>query len=181
MIIDDDLHAKMCMKIPAGGRLTAVMDCCTSSFSTLVFLGSYSHLLVQGHSGTGLDLPYEYLPSGMADTSSGKKGKKVKKAKKAKKSKKGGGGGPVQDGYLPGTTPGDCMLFSGCRYVFFFFLQASMLPSSFCSPLPSSFFDSDDQTSADAVIGGKATGAMTWVRSFNSFPPSCFLENSQLF
>lgn len=115
MIIDDDLHAKMCMKIPAGGRLTAVMDCC--------------------HSGTGLDLPYEYLPSGMADTSSGKKGKKVKKAKKAKKSKKGGGGGPVQDGYLPGTTPGDCMLFSGCR---------------------------DDQTSADAVIGGKATGAMTW-------------------
>lgn len=37
MIVDDDLHAKMCMKIPAGCRLTAVMDCCMFIFLSFHF------------------------------------------------------------------------------------------------------------------------------------------------
>ena len=113
-----------------------------------------------GHSGTGLDLPYEYHPSGTISSvggsghgSSGKKGKKAKKVK-AKKGKKGGGGGGYGgpsgydgSGYLPGTTYGDVMLFSGCR---------------------------DDQTSADATIGGKSTGAMTWALT------TCLTKNKQI-
>lgn len=109
-----------------------------------------------GHSGTGLDLPYEYNPSGVISTGSGgggKKGKKGKKQKKQKKKSKGGGayGGPTSSSFQPGTTPGDCMLFSGCR---------------------------DDQTSADATIGGKATGAMTWAFTtvLNSHPQLSYLE-----
>jgi len=42
-IVDDVLHDKLCKNIPAGAKLIAVMDCC--------------------HSGTGLDLPYEYDPA----------------------------------------------------------------------------------------------------------------------
>lgn len=92
-----------------------------------------------------MDLPYEYHPSGTISSSggsggkAGKKGKKDKKAKKGKKGKGGGSSGPSgydpSSGYLSGTTHGDVMLFSGCR---------------------------DDQTSADATISGKSTGAMTW-------------------
>lgn len=37
-IIDDDLHRDMCMKIPAGCRLTAVMDCCMFSPLLVTFL-----------------------------------------------------------------------------------------------------------------------------------------------
>jgi len=39
-IVDDDIHAYLAMGVPPGAKLTAVMDCC--------------------HSGTGMDLPYEY-------------------------------------------------------------------------------------------------------------------------
>eukprot|EP00127_Corallochytrium_limacisporum_P004519 Clim_evm19s166 gene=Clim_evmTU19s166 len=41
-IIDDDLKRYMADALPAGARLFCVMDCC--------------------HSGTGMDLPYEYQP-----------------------------------------------------------------------------------------------------------------------
>jgi len=39
-IVDDELWGRLVYKVPSGVRLTAVMDCC--------------------HSGTGLDLPYDY-------------------------------------------------------------------------------------------------------------------------
>jgi hypothetical protein len=40
-IIDDEMHWIMVRPLPAGCRLTAIMDCC--------------------HSGSALDLPYEYV------------------------------------------------------------------------------------------------------------------------
>merc|ERR1712125_56000 len=137
---DDELHEILVAPLPAGCKLTSLMDCC--------------------HSGTGLDLPYVHnLPSsgmsggsGSGGHSSGPGGfplnelmginsvgglvnfgmKQAKKKKKKKKKKKYSNSTP---GELPGTPKADVMLYSGCR---------------------------DDQTSADTSIQGEATGAMTW-------------------
>ena len=43
MIVDDEMHRRMVRPLPPGCRLTAVFDCC--------------------HSGSALDLPYEYVSS----------------------------------------------------------------------------------------------------------------------
>jgi metacaspase-1 len=121
-IIDDELHARMCMRLPLGCRLTAIMDAC--------------------HSGSGLDLPYEiFAPSASANFQKKaqsklekKRMKKLKKQqKKQKKQKKMGGAAAA--GNLPGTTHAHVIGFSGCK---------------------------DDQTSADASIGGQSSGAMTY-------------------
>jgi len=44
-IIDDDLHSFLAARVPSGCKLTCMMDCC--------------------HSGTGMDLPYEYKAGGV--------------------------------------------------------------------------------------------------------------------
>ena len=80
--------------LPAGSKLTALMDCC--------------------HSGTGLDLPYVYSLnssfSGIISTSltSKIKSKAKKKFLKTISNVFGGGVGGSWSG-------GDCILFSGCR------------------------------------------------------------------
>lgn len=85
-IIDDLLYEILVEPLPAGCKLTSLMDCC--------------------HSGTGLDLPYVHnLPSFSGQTQKKKK-KKIKK-KKSKKVQK--------QGELPGTSAADVMLYSGCR------------------------------------------------------------------
>jgi len=43
MIVDDEMHWIMVKPLPPGCRLTAIFDCC--------------------HSGSVLDLPYEYVPN----------------------------------------------------------------------------------------------------------------------
>lgn len=122
-IIDDDIHLTVATPLPEGVRLTALFDAC--------------------HSGTGMDLPYCYLPNGqvkhsinvkqmasdaMGIRSSFLKGDKLGAAKqlfnmvqpKQKREK---------------TTKAQVILFSGCK---------------------------DAQTSADAHIEQKFQGAMTW-------------------
>jgi len=136
-IIDDEIHQRLVLGLPAGVKLTAVMDCC--------------------HSGTGMDLPYVHNPS----VAAGRRGADGflgtfgfmaadmaadmlfrgggQKYKKSKKKGKGGGGGNMAA--IPpsgqGSCPGDVILFSGCA---------------------------DSQTSADTNALSKVvtTGAMTY-------------------
>jgi len=149
-ITDDDLYLAMCAPLPPGSRLTAVMDCC--------------------HSGTGMDLPYEHKAGGASraeEISPGFKiagalmdfGSKFLEKKSALLAALLRGGKPLILGFAPkvpsthsGKLPypdskADIILFSGCR---------------------------DDQTSADASIEGKYSGAMTY--SFNK----ALLESSKL-
>jgi len=89
-IIDDELYDILVKGLPAGVKLTSLMDCC--------------------HSGTGMDLPYVHIPG--APMTTNKKEKKQKKKKKGKKDKKkdkkkGAAAAPA--------VVSDVVLFSGCR------------------------------------------------------------------
>jgi len=84
-IIDDTLHEILVAPLPAGCKLTSLMDCC--------------------HSGTGLDLPYVHNIPGASS-------RKIKKKKKKKKKNKKGSS---SSGELPGTSRADVYLYSGCR------------------------------------------------------------------
>ncbi|KAF9306853.1 Ca(2+)-dependent cysteine protease [Mortierella antarctica] len=147
-ITDDVMHDLMVRPLPAGCRLTAIMDCC--------------------HSGSALDLPYIYSTTGdikeasvLADVGSGvfsagvaylrgdKKavmrglmdmGKKIisrKNVDREKKEKK--------------ASEADCIMFSGCK---------------------------DTQTSADAMEQGNATGALSFavIAALRDRPQQTYLE-----
>merc|ERR1712063_149401 len=79
-IIDDTLHEILVAPLPAGCKLTSLMDCC--------------------HSGTGLDLPYVHNIPGASS-------RKIKKKKKKKKKNKKGSS---SSGELPGTSRADVYL-----------------------------------------------------------------------
>ncbi|CAK4077241.1 unnamed protein product [Aphanomyces euteiches] len=139
MITDDEMHAIMCASLPAGVKLTAIFDCC--------------------HSGSVLDLPFMYtidgnldiheenrvalaarqfLKAGLdflkGDSKRAKEG--FQSGMKAMSSSDENGQGPVaKDRVKDRTTRADVILLSGCK---------------------------DTQTSADAVIDGTATGAMSY-------------------
>ncbi|RHY72824.1 hypothetical protein DYB34_013232 [Aphanomyces astaci] len=139
MITDDEMHSILCASLPAGGKLTAIFDCC--------------------HSGSALDLPFMYTVDGNLDihqqdnravaakhilnagldflrgnSDKAKSGFQAGvEAYKAPASEKQG---PVAETSVKDrTTAADVILLSGCK---------------------------DTQTSADATIDGSATGAMSY-------------------
>lgn len=134
-IVDDQLHAALVRPLPAGVRLTCLFDSC--------------------HSGTALDLPYVYLPTGQLQKRQPKSKKAAKELKKtANQLLKGNVFGALssvtklsQTVLDPGsqksqqqveyekTSAADVIMFSGCK---------------------------DSQTSADTHINGQHTGAMSW-------------------
>jgi len=139
-IVDDEVHAVLVRGLPAGVRLTAVMDCC--------------------HSGSALDLPYAYnvggdlvitesdrtrgiskmVSAGVRCAMDGNKKLAMESLTQGMKmvlsSGKSGGGDSSARAKAIQTraTVADVVQFSGCR---------------------------DSQTSADASIDGQATGAMS--------------------
>mmetsp|Transcript_32037 Transcript_32037/g.61956 ORF Transcript_32037/g.61956 Transcript_32037/m.61956 type:complete len:203 (+) Transcript_32037:2-610(+) len=138
-IVDDEIHDVLCRGLAKGVRLTAIMDCC--------------------HSESMLDLPYIYTVDGnlqIIETNKqegivtligagtrflldGNKKKAVKSATSGLKllmsGGKGGNSAAREKTIKTRSTEADIIQFSGCR---------------------------DSQTSADAQIGGQATGAMSY-------------------
>lgn len=154
-ITDDELHTALVKPLPRGVRLTAIFDSC--------------------HSGSVLDLPFSYNVSGnleitevdnrkeamkqgiyaMGNLMIGNKQGASRNAVAALGHLLGGGGGAqgsTQKAQEEKKAEADVVQFAGCR---------------------------DDQTSADATIGGAATGAMSYafieVLKQNSQPTYCEL------
>ncbi|SAM07204.1 hypothetical protein [Absidia glauca] len=131
-IIDDEMNAIMVRPLPRGCRLTAIFDSC--------------------HSGTALDLPYVYSTQG---------------AVKEQNMFKDAGSGLVKAGmaYATGNVGGalSSLMSMGNKVITgkkvndrvkqFKGSEADVITFSGCK---------DDQTSADAVINAKATGAMSY-------------------
>lgn len=139
VIVDDELHDILVAKLPQGVRLTCIFDCC--------------------HSGSILDLPYTYTIDGNLDVAvvdnrkaameaaiaagmafiQGDKSKALAKGmeviSKLKAPPQAANSEAQKKAILIRSSLADVISWSGCR---------------------------DEQTSADASIGGEATGAMSW-------------------
>ena len=138
VILDDEIHEILVAGLPKGVRLTAIMDCC--------------------HSGSAMDLPFTYSPDGNLEIQEVDNRKALMEA--AMSAGKSLMQGKKKEAFLTGvqavglylstpkhneearknqierrSTMADVIQFSGCR---------------------------DEQTSADANIGGESTGAMSW-------------------
>ncbi|ODQ56551.1 hypothetical protein SAICODRAFT_63531 [Saitoella complicata NRRL Y-17804] len=132
-IVDDEIHFRMVMPLPAGCRLTAIFDSC--------------------HSGSVLDLPYLYSTNGTLKEPNlakeagqgllsagmsylrGDIGGMVSGVSSLFKNVTGSNSSATEISRRTKTSPADVIQLSGCK---------------------------DNQTSADASEGGQATGAMSW-------------------
>lgn len=131
-ITDDELWGNIVYPLPSGVRLTSIMDCC--------------------HSGTGLDLPYDY-----SIASGGKHGKRqgLLSSFLDMSLNDGGGYGQAQGRWVadpnPAHSQGDVVLFSGCQ---------------------------DSQTSADTIDKYQAGGAMTqsFISAYEENPGATYAE-----
>jgi len=131
-IISDEMHAIMVRPLPTGCRLTAVYDCC--------------------HSGSALDLPYEYGHDGL-----------LKEPDLLHEAAHGLLG--VQKSYVQGDmravlTAGTSLvkLFTTTNEVRESIRQTKTSPADVIQLSGCKNY----QTSADANIGGQSTGAMSW-------------------
>ncbi|KAL1303287.1 hypothetical protein AAFC00_006693 [Neodothiora populina] len=131
-IVDDEMHAIMVKPLQPGVRLTAIFDSC--------------------HSGSALDLPYIYSTQGV-----------LKEPNLAKEAGQGLLG--IVSSYARGDLGGVASTAMGL------FKKATSGNSAYernirtkTSPADVIMWSGskDDQTSADAQIGGGATGAMSW-------------------
>ncbi|RXW19042.1 hypothetical protein EST38_g6805 [Candolleomyces aberdarensis] len=131
-IVDDELHEILVKPLPRGCRLTVIFDCC--------------------HSGSGLDLPYTYGTDGLVKVSSslGHSKEAIEAAMQAHSegnddalalaarhlslAATGQADAAHELTKATKTSPADVIFLSGCK---------------------------DIQTSADATIGGEATGALS--------------------
>ncbi|EPE26988.1 Caspase-like protein [Glarea lozoyensis ATCC 20868] len=131
-IVDDEMHRIMVTPLQAGVRLTAIFDSC--------------------HSGTALDLPYIYSTQGV-----------LKEPNLAKEAGQGLLG--VISSYSQGDLGGVASNLMG------FFKKATTGDDAYNKTMATKTSPADvimwsgskdDQTSADATIASKATGAMSW-------------------
>lgn len=133
MIVDDELHDILVKPLPAGCRLTAIFDCC--------------------HSGSVLDLPYEYSVDG-----------KLKESNLVKETAKGllSAGVQYARGDVDGIVATASTLFNRLTHG-----KAAKQKSLRTKSSPADVIQfsgcKDYQKSADVVgAGGEATGAMSW-------------------
>lgn len=149
-IVDNDLYDILVANLPKGVRLTCIMDCC--------------------HSGSILDLPYTYGVDGNNNISEKDNRKAVIQT-------------AIKAGMLLVQGQKKAAFMTGVQAVALHFknknsnssnngkditvknILADVIQFSGCR---------DDQTSADATIGGQATGAMSWsfIEAFSKYGPN---------
>ncbi|KAJ1516734.1 Ca(2+)-dependent cysteine protease [Coelomomyces lativittatus] len=147
MIVDDEIHAILVKPLPPGVRLTALFDSC--------------------HSGTAMDLPYVYLPSGEL--------KKRKTKNEQLLSKTGQIGLNLLQGNKMGAIKSLMNLLTPTKEINPAAVEqakkakADVIQFSGCK---------DQQTSADACIDGQHAGAMSWalLKSIESQPSQTYAQ-----
>ncbi|KAK4052110.1 Ca(2+)-dependent cysteine protease [Microbotryomycetes sp. JL201] len=147
-MVDDEIHHYLVRPLPQGVRLTAIFDSC--------------------HSGSALDLPYIYSTKGV-----------IKTPNKAADLGQGALGAFTSyargdmGGLFKAVTGAGKKLMSGDKAY-----EKTKREKSSLADVISFSGSKDSQTSADAQIGGQATGAMShaFVASLTKYPQQSYLQ-----